>query len=159
MGPTNQIGFLLHHVTFALTRQNDQVLQERMGIGFSQFKILRVLESQPHIQQRQIAEALGQTEASISRQIKLLHEKGLLQTVVDPKNRRKHITTLTQKGARFAEEAISILAAYHKPMFDQLSAKQQDQLLQILQVLHDHSCMQGILGACRPIIAGQPGDH
>lgn len=152
---TNQIGFLLHHISFSLTRQNDQVLQERMGIGFSQFKILRVLEKQPHVQQRQIAEALGQTEASISRQIKLLHDKGLLQTTIHPQNRRKHITTLTPKGERFTEEAITIVRAYHQPMFDHLSAKQQEQLMELLHIMHDHSCSGGILGACRQFV-GRP---
>jgi hypothetical protein len=34
------IGYLLHRVGFALDRHSDQVLRERLGIGFSQFKIL-----------------------------------------------------------------------------------------------------------------------
>jgi DNA-binding MarR family transcriptional regulator len=140
MQPSNKIGFMMHHLAFTLQRQNDQVLQERLGIGFSQFKILKVLEMQPHIQQRQIAEALGQTEASISRQIKLLHDQGLLQTTLRPENRREHITTLTAKGLRFTEEAIRILTDYHQPMFDKLKPKQQQQLAEILQIMHDYSC-------------------
>src|SRR5579863_5003598 len=98
MRPTNKIGYLLQHVSFVLARQADQALQERLGIGFSQYKILMTLQFNPHVQQKQIAESLGQTEASISRQIKLLHDKGLLSTRINPSNRREHITTPTPKG-------------------------------------------------------------
>jgi DNA-binding MarR family transcriptional regulator len=140
MRPSNKIGFLIQHLAFSLGRTNDQVLQERLGIGFSQFKLMMVLQKMPHIQQKQIASALNQTEASISRQIKLLHEKNLLQTTVSPKNRREHITTLTGKGVRYTEEARRILNDYYQPMFAQLSDKDQEQLAQHLTTLHDAVC-------------------
>lgn len=149
MKPTNNIGFLLQHLSFSLARQSDQVLQERLGVGFSQFKLMMVLQWKPHVQQKQIADALGQTEASISRQIKLLHDKGLLQSTISQANRREHLTTLTAKGLRFTEEALNILNAYHQPMFDQLSSKQQEQLKEILGIMHDYACQSGKGGACQ----------
>ena len=100
MKPTNNIGYLLQHTASTLARQSDQVLQERLGVGFSQFKILMTLQWNPGVQQKHIAESLGQTEASISRQIKLMHEAGLLQSKVSERNKREHITTLTRKGEK-----------------------------------------------------------
>lgn len=100
MKPTNNIGFLLQHIAFSLARQNDAILQDELGIGFSQFKILMVLQWRPNVQQKQIAEQLGQTEASISRQIKLMYDDGLLQSTPRPENRREHVTTLTPRGDR-----------------------------------------------------------
>ncbi len=143
MNRTNNIGFLIQHLAFILSRQNDQVLQERLGIGFSQFKILMVLQWHPHVQQKKIANALSQTEASISRQIKLLHDKGLLQTSTSPGNKREHITTLTTKGMRYTEEAMSILNSYHKPMFEQLNEKQMEILGEALVTMHDFACTPG----------------
>lgn len=148
---TNNIGFLLQHLAFSLGRLNDQVLQERLGIGFSQFKLMMVLEKRPHIQQKQIAETLSQTEASISRQIRVLQEKGLLQTTVSPHNRREHITTLTPKGTRFTEEAIAILNNHYEPLFAQLTSKQQVQLGESLSVLHDHVCTMNN-GTCQKFL-------
>lgn len=141
MRPSNKIGFLIQHLAFSLGHTNDQVLQEQLGIGFSQFKLMMVLQKMPHIQQKQIASALNQTEASISRQIKLLQQKSLLQTEVSPKNRREHITTLTAKGVRYTEEARRILTEYYQPMFAKLSEKDQEQLLQHLGSLHDFICV------------------
>lgn len=148
MHSTPNVGYLLQHLAFTMSRQNDQNLQERLGIGFSQFKILMVLERNPHIQQRQIAETLGQTEASISRQIKVMLEKGLLSSTINPQNRREHITTPTNKGARVVEEASAILNNYHGPMFERLSEKERIELGNILVNMHECVCQAGKTAAC-----------
>ena len=141
MRPTNNIGYLIQRLAFVLGRQSDQVLQEQLGIGLSQFKILMVLGWHANVQQRQIADNLGQTEASISRQIKLLKEKGLLTTEISPSNRREHITRPTPKGQRLSEKAIEVLNDYHAPMFSRLRDKQQAELLESLTVMYDFACM------------------
>ncbi len=138
---TNNIGYLLNHLAFMLGRQSDQVLQEQLGIGFSQFKIMMVLRWNPSIQQKQIADRLGQTEASISRQIKLLHDGGLLGTRISAENKREHITTLTTKGEKLTEKAMEILNNYHSPTFDTLSEKEKQNLVDILNKMHDVVCV------------------
>ncbi|HMH31098.1 MAG TPA: MarR family transcriptional regulator, partial [Methylomirabilota bacterium] len=109
MGPTKNLSYLVHHLAAVMGKQSDQVLQEQLGIGLSQFKILMVLEWNPRVQQKSIADSLGQTEASISRQIKLLKGKGLLISKTDPTNRRRRITAPTPLGMQVNEAATSIL--------------------------------------------------
>ncbi len=138
--PVDNIGYLLNHVAFIMGRHSDQVLLERLGLGFSQFKIMMVLRLNPHIRQKAIAEKLGQTEASISRQIKLLHEQNMLQSVPRPDNRREHITTLTTKGERLIDEAFDILNTYHAPVFDALNPKQQKVFIECLHIMHQQTC-------------------
>lgn len=140
MSSTNNIGYLIQHIAAVLAHQTDQVLQERLGIGFSQYKILSVLNESPNIQQRQIAVTLGQTEASISRQIKRMAEQGLLTSTVHPQNRREHVIVLTARGVRYIDEALRIINLYHAPAFKQLSDKQQVQLLEMLNSMHDSVC-------------------
>lgn len=151
LNPVNRIGYLINHLAFVLSRQSDQVLLERMGLGFSQFKILMVLKKNPHVQQKAIAEMLGQTEAGISRQIKLLHEQGLLQTTRRAEDKREHITTLTAKGERFADEAIATLSQYHDPVFGALSDKEQKGLEATLQRLHQQTCLSSKVGSCHKV--------
>ncbi len=141
MRTTNNIGYLLNHLAFMLGRQSDQVLQDRLGIGFSQFKIMMVLRWNPSIQQKQIADRLGQTEASISRQIKLLHDGGLLGTRISAQNKREHITTLTTKGEKLTEKAMEVLNNYHSPTFDTLSEKEKQNLVDTLNKMHDVVCV------------------
>lgn len=144
----DNLGYLLQHTASTIARQSDQVLQERLGIGLSQYKILTVLQWHTNVQQKQIAENLGQTEASISRQIKLMLEDGLLQTTISPRNRREHITTLTRKGHRLADEAVNVLDGYHGPMWESLSEKGQKQLMEQLEKLHHETCRGEKPGRC-----------
>lgn len=136
----HNIGYLLHHISSVLARQSDQILQEQLGIGFSQFKLLLILEQSTGVQQKHIAQKLGQTEASISRQIKILHDSGLVTSQVSPNNRREHITRLTPKGVKFTDKALEILNNYHAPVFAHLSDKQQQQLQELLASVHDSMC-------------------
>lgn len=151
MNPKKNLGYLLNHLAFVLARKSDQVLQERLGIGFSQFKTMMVLRKNPHIQQKVIADRLGQTEASISRQIKLLSEQGLLQTMRPPDNKREHITTLTAKGERFCDEAMEVLDIYHAPVFDSLSQKQKTAFIEALRLMHQETCNDDKTGSCHQI--------
>ena len=148
MGPTNNLGYLIQHLAAVMGRQSDQVLQEQLGIGLSQFKILMVLEWNPRVQQKAIADSLGQTEASISRQIKLLKEKKLLATKQDPQNRRRHITVPTTLGMQITEAATSIMRRSFGPEFGSIGDDQLMQLVTGLQKLHRIVCQPGKLGAC-----------
>lgn len=148
MQPTKHTGYLFQHVAASLARQSDQILQEQLGIGFSQYKLMMVLQWNSGIQQRQIADSLGQTEASISRQIKLMHEDGLLQTVISPSNRREHLTTLTPKGLRMTREAQKLFGKVHSPVFAALNEKQQKQLTDTLKLMHGEVCKGSRPGRC-----------
>ena len=148
MGPTNNLSYLLQHVASVMGKQADQLLQEHLGIGYSQYKILMVLEWNPRVQQRVIADSLGQTEASISRQIKLLQKRGLLTTKSDPRNRRKHITAPTTKGMQITESAIAIMRSHLGPEFARLGEDQLLNLISGLQRLHYVVCSPGRAGAC-----------
>lgn len=148
MNPLNNLGYLLQHTQSIMYRQSDQVLQERLGIGMSQYKLLMMLGHRPDVQQKTLADSLGQTEASVSRQIKLMCERGLLATAVNPANRREHITRPTAKGVKVADAAQDILTEYHAPVFDNLNQKQLEQLAQTMSKMHEIICQAGKPHAC-----------
>ena len=148
MGPTNNLSYIIHHLAAVMGKQTDQVLQEQLGIGLSQFKILMVLEWNPRVQQKAVADSLGQTEASVSRQIKLLKAKGLLISRTDPNNKRKHITAPTPLGMQVTEAASNIMRRSFGPEFASLGEDQIMQLVSGLQKLHTIVCRPGKLGAC-----------
>jgi DNA-binding MarR family transcriptional regulator len=148
MGPTNNLVYLIQHLAAILGKQSEQVLQEQLGLGLSQFKILMVLEWDPRVSQKHIADSLGQTEASISRQIKLLTNKGLLVSRRDPHNRRKHITAPTTLGMQVTEAASNIIRRSFGPEFGGLGEDQLLQLITGLQKLHAIVCKPSKPGAC-----------
>lgn len=148
MGPANNLPYLLHHLAAVIGKQSDQVLQEQLGIGLSQYKILMVLEWNPRIQQKSIAGSLGQTEASISRQISVLKEKGLLISKPDPNNKRRHMSVPTPRGMQITEAAADLL---RQNFSSDYAGVGEDQLLKLslgLQQMHKIVCRQGKAGAC-----------
>jgi DNA-binding MarR family transcriptional regulator len=148
MGPGNNLTYLIDHLAAVLGKQTDQVLKERLSIGISQYRILMALEWNPRVGQKTIATSLGQTEASISRQIRLLQSKGLLESRIDPNNRRKHITVPTTKGMQATEAAADILRRSLGPELNRIGDDQLMQLQSGLSKLHKLVCRPGQTGAC-----------
>lgn len=134
----NDIGSLLHAVSKALDEISDQILSERLGIGLSQFRVLLYLLGEDGASQHMIAVRLGQSAPSISRQIKLLQQKGLVVVRVNASSRRDRLVFLTQKGAKTAEKSVNILNEYHAPMFSRLSQKEQEQLVETLRSIKNY---------------------
>lgn len=128
---------MLHHLSAVYSRESDQILQEQLGIGLSQFKILATLVENSAMQQKHIAQQLGQTEASISRQIKVLQAKGMVETMRNPTNRREHITTLTARGDRVTDAAQKVLANFQSSTLSHMAPRQQEILLGLLTKVHN----------------------
>lgn len=137
------LGILLHHLSFVLDRQSDIFLVENYNLGFSQLKIMFALKWHEGVQQREIAAFLGQTEASVSRQLKLLVKRGLVGIRVLPENRRQHVATLTKAGEDLSARAMLGLEGLHREVFARLSEHDQLQLMNILEKLHQAACRPG----------------
>lgn len=133
---TNDLASLLDQTAFLLARHSDQTLQERLGFGYSQYKIMQILQFSPNLQQKQIASKLNQTEASISRQIKLSQSQMLLNIYINPKNKREHLISLTQKGERLVIEAENILNTYNSDLLDKMTDKQHEEMIRSLSEIY-----------------------
>lgn len=135
---TDDFGYLLHRASASLSKQSDAALQDQLGIGFSQVRILMALNNQPNIKQKQIANMLNQTEASISRQIKIMFEEGLLASALITEDRRQHITSLTPRGIRIHNEAAKVLQKCYLIALEPLNVREQDQFIQLLRKFSDN---------------------
>lgn len=131
------LGATLHQLSCMIDQQSETMLQQKFRIGFSQFKILSALLWRDNVRQREIADFLDQTEASISRQIGLMQDAGLVSSRRDAQNRRQRITSLTGKGAQVAKQAVAALEAHHAPMFQRLTLDQQAELQKTLEIMYD----------------------
>jgi DNA-binding MarR family transcriptional regulator len=132
---------LLEHVTGLFERQSDQVLLEQFGIGVAQIRVLHIVAERPGIKQSAIARSLGQTEASISRQIKLLQEKDLLESRPSSTSGRERTISLLPLGDSMVEAANEALRSYHDRTLTLLTDKQQEQLRGALELLHQKLCL------------------
>jgi DNA-binding MarR family transcriptional regulator len=98
---------------------------------------VHVVQAAGRASQRTLADSLGQSEASISRQMKLLAAKGLIETRVNPKNQRERLVQMTTKGLRLTEAADADLARGMQQLLGELSDKQQKQFMETLNALRN----------------------
>ena len=137
----NSLGYTLHQLVFILDRQSDEALHRELGVGFSQFKIMMAAKHKVGLKQNDIASHLGQTEASVSRQIKLMKADGLLSVQVDPANRRARAIVLTDKGTELGKQCVEVLEHTHANVFGSLSFAEQKLMRELLERLINKACM------------------
>jgi len=143
MQPTGTLDYLLQHIVALMDTQSDQVLQEQLGLTLAQYKILRLLGPDKHVSQKQLARMLGQTEASVSRQIRLMTGRGITQSLRDPRDKRGHPAAVTPKGEQLLAAATQVLDTYYAPTLAALPKKQAKQLCEGLHALHGALCVTG----------------
>jgi|AntRauTorckE6833_2_1112554.scaffolds.fasta_scaffold00163_25 DNA-binding MarR family transcriptional regulator len=132
----DQIPYLLHHISFTIDGDMNQLLEERLGIGVSQRKILHVLHERSAVAQNVIAAALGQTESSVSRQVDYMHQKGLIDQKRDSNDKRRQLTILTLKGHTLYQEAKKLEQHYFQNLLKDMSDKDIAKLQELLELTH-----------------------
>lgn len=135
--------FLIHHLAFVLARKSEQALEERLGIGISQFRILSSIDNNPKYRQRDIAEGLNQTEAGISRQMKVMSQQGLLTVATSSRDHRQHILKLTPKGKKMLLAGQDILNSLYDDMQKGMNPKQVQEIVESAKKLHAALCPNG----------------
>lgn len=96
-------------LAFSIEKVADRKLRRDLGLGVSQFRMLMVIRRGVAVRQRDIAEYWGVAEASVSRQIETLREKGFVAHRRAQKNRREHTLELTPRGLALVERALAAM--------------------------------------------------
>lgn len=115
----------IHKLAFLLEKRADENLKAQAGIGFAQFKVLEAIGSNMLAKQNLIASQLDQTEASISRQIKILQKKSLISVASVMGNRRARELSLTEKGEELLLQSVEILDMAQAQIIGALSYQEQ----------------------------------
>lgn len=121
----SQLYWQIHRIAFLLEKKADEALREQLGVGFAQYKVLEAISHNSLAKQNTIADQLDQTEASISRQIKLLQSKGLITVTQVMGNKRARELSLTMQGEEMVSQALQILTIAVDPMLGALNQKEQ----------------------------------
>lgn len=129
--------YQIHEISQRLTNESEQILLERYGIGFSQFKVLLCLEERSGVPQKDIAHNLGQTEASISRQVTVLHGKGLI-VIKSGKDSRQNLIYPTSRGVELITKSTNALLENNKTVFGNLNSKQQKIFGSVLEEINKY---------------------
>ena len=128
----------LHKLAFLFEKQADAVLHEHTDIGFAQYKVLEAIHQKSLAKQNVVAQMLNQTEASISRQVRILEKKGLININNIMGNVRARELSLSIVGEDVVRQASAALHELQTSMFSMLSVEEQKAFQDLFTRVVDH---------------------
>lgn len=123
----------IHRLAFLLEKRSDESLKSQTGIGFAQYKVLEAVGRNMLAKQNMIAKLLDQTEASISRQIKILQKKHLISVASVMGNRRARELSLTENGEELLRQCEEILDLAQAQIIGGLSYQEQQHFQELFE--------------------------
>ncbi|MBU3994324.1 MAG: MarR family winged helix-turn-helix transcriptional regulator [Actinobacteria bacterium] len=109
---SESLAFKLHRATVLVDRAADTFLRTRFEISYSLFSVLLVAGSMPEPSQRQIADALAVSRASITQRIAALSQRGLVRVAPDERDGRAARVLLTAEGGALLTAAWGAMEAH-----------------------------------------------
>ena len=130
---TQRLYWQIQKLSFIMEKKIDDSLKEQLDIGFAQYKVLEAINQNSLARQNMVAEMLDQTEASISRQIKILEKKGLIFVAKVMGNKRARELSLSRVGEDLVKQAESLIENVQEKTMNGLSYQDQRYLLEVFE--------------------------
>jgi len=131
-GDMAALWFLVRRAAGLLDRASDALLRSELDVSMAQFLVLSVVDAHPgELSQTWVAQRLGLTKGTVSRQIERAVAAGLMTAQVSRRSRRENTLALTRAGKTLVRrgDAIVVEAQRALPDFD------HDDLAATLRVL------------------------
>lgn len=101
-------GFLLNQSARLISRRLTEAL-EPIGLTLQNFGLLRVISLQGPLTQNQVAENYSMDRTTVTELVDGLEERGLVQRLKNPTDRRSNQLFVTPQGRRLLSRAIRIV--------------------------------------------------
>ena len=125
------IGLHLARTARSVSRAFDDALAEAGG-SVPVWLVLISLKSQQMRNQRELAEAVGIREATLTHHLNAMDEHGLITRRRDPANRRVHLVELTEAGEAAFQRMRGAATAFDQRLRSGLSGDEVSQLEALL---------------------------
>lgn len=105
------------------------------GVSFTQCHAITAIGRAVQISLNDLAKALNVDNSTMSRTVNTIVNKGLANRVLDPKDRRYVMISLTREGKIIFDEITQTMDAYFKKIFENIPGDKRNQVLESLQLL------------------------
>jgi len=103
--------YLIRRVAGLMDRQGEALFRGELGISLAQFLVLSVVDAHPGpLSQQAVADRLGLTKGTVSRQIDAAVDAGLMTVSVAAHTRREHALALTKTGTNLVRTGDTLVA-------------------------------------------------
>lgn len=111
---------------------------ENFGVTVDQWTVLKTLGLHPDLSQRELAEYCEKDQPTLTRIVDLLVNKGLVERVVHPNDRRSFILYLTDSGEKKVSELSEKVTGIRMQAWRNLDESDFEQLKRILNTIYDN---------------------
>ena len=108
------------------------------GLYFGQLPVLAYIANNEGCTQKEIADWLKVSPASIALSTKRLQKAGFIEKKVDQLNLRRNMLSITPKGNETAIQCREGMIRFDEQMFDCLSEEEAADMLRLVEKLLDH---------------------
>lgn len=104
-----------------------------MGITVEQWILLKIVEENDGLTQRELADKSLRDPASITRTLDLLDKKGFVERRPVENNRRQYSICLGKEGANFIKKHMPIISSHRAKSIEGISKQELGLLTQLLE--------------------------
>ncbi|HEY7009616.1 MAG TPA: MarR family transcriptional regulator [Jatrophihabitantaceae bacterium] len=130
--------FMIRRVAGAFDRTGERLFQRELNLSLAQFLVLSVVDAYPgDLSQQVIADRLGLTKGTVSRQIDKAVADGLMTVAVSERTRRENKVSLTAAGTDLVRRGDALFSTARQAGFPDISDKDMAATLRTLSKLDD----------------------
>lgn len=104
----------------------------RMGITVEQWILLKIIEENDGLTQKELADKSLRDPASITRTLDLLNKKGFVERRPVKNNRRQYSICLKKEGKDFIKKNMPIISSHRAKSIEGITEKELEVLTQLL---------------------------
>ncbi|MDI3330214.1 MAG: MarR family winged helix-turn-helix transcriptional regulator [Micrococcus sp.] len=127
-----QIQFLTARARSRGTGHANALLKAELGLKVSHFSVLSVAANGTHPTQRELSEFLDLDPSQVVALVDVLEQRGLVERLTDPKDRRSRMIAVTEEGHRVEQRGYELTEASDREVLGDLSAAEREQLRGLL---------------------------
>lgn len=140
---TAHIGYLLRTVSNTVSQEFARKVASE-GVTVAEWAMLRSLYDSDAMSPSALAQKMGMTKGAISKLADRLLEKGLIERVGNPDDRRGHSLSLSAGGLRKVPLLAGLADENDAMFFAALTGEEQDELRRLLRALIDKHGLSAI---------------
>lgn len=117
--------YLIRRLAALMDREGDALCRRELGISLAQFLVLSVVDAYPGpLSQQAIADRLGLTKGTVSRQIDNAVAAGLMTVQVAAHTRRENAVALTSAGTAVVRDGDALMQDSRSALLGAVTSKE-----------------------------------
>ncbi len=109
--------------------------EERFGIGITEWRVIAVLGRYPDLSANEVAERTAMDKVAVSRAVRSLVDKDLVQQTFSGVDRRRSELRLSRKGFRIFDEIVPLALDYQRQLQAAFTDTERVQFLRLVEKL------------------------